>query len=131
MSTLSSKLGRPTKVKPAINISIKEFGATYLLQMLGKDIITQLQKSFPTHWQSLLVLAINRLIYQSPLKNSEFLLEESFLSEELTEATLNKNACSQLLQEVGSNREKIIEFLRQFIQGAEHIVFDVSHITSQ
>jgi len=126
-----SKKGRPAKESLTKNISIKEFGATHFLQHLGVDIIKELQKCFPTQWQSLLVLAINRLIYQAPLKNNDFLLEESFLSEQLREAKLDKNACTQLLQEVGSNREKIVELLRRFIQGAEHIVFDASHITSQ
>jgi hypothetical protein len=125
-----SKKGRPAKEKEVKNISIKEFGASNFLQQIGSDIKAELQKCFPTQWQSLFALALNRLIYQSPLKNCEFLFEESFVSEELTEAKLDKNSCTQLLQVVGGNREKISEFLRQFVKGAEHIVFDTSHITS-
>lgn len=125
-----SKKGRRSKDREPRIVSTKEYGATKFLQNISKDIIDALKKYYPKDWQSLFVLAINRLIYQTPLKNCEFLFEESFLSEEFTEPKLNKRDLTGLMQTIGSNRENISKFLRQFINGSEHIVFDATHITS-
>lgn len=123
-----SKKGRPSKLPKVV--TIKEFGATNFLQIISKDIINTLRVHYPEHWQSLYVLAINRLLYQAPLKNCEFLFEETFLSEEFKDAKLDKHNLTKLLQTVGSNRENISSFLRKFVNGSEHIVFDVTHIIS-
>ncbi len=120
---------RGRKPKPPI-LSTKEFGASSLLQNISQDIIASLKEFFPDNWQSLFVLAINRLIYQAPLKNCEFLFEESFLSETLIDAKLDKHSLTKLLQTIGSDREKISQFLRKFIEGSEHIVFDTTHMIS-
>lgn len=125
-----SKKGRKPKEKERRILTTKEFGATNFLKTISQDIITALKECYPNDWQSLFVLAINRLTYQSALKNCEFLFEESFLSEEFTDAKLDKHSLTKLLQTVGSNREIISKFLRQFVSGSEHIVFDATHMVS-
>lgn len=125
-----SQKGRKPKKIEVRTLSTKEFGATEFLKTQSQDIIASLKEHYPKDWQSLFALAINRLVYQSPLKNCEFLFEESFLSEEFTEAKLDKHSLTKLLQTVGSNRETISKFLRKFIDGSEHIVFDATHIVS-
>ena len=64
------------------NISVKEYGASKFLQSSAADLIAKLAEYFPGEWQSIIILAIQRLIYSAPLKNMEFLYEESYLSEE-------------------------------------------------
>lgn len=127
-----NRRGRPTtKNKIPKIITTKEYGATKFLQDLSSDIITALKEQYPDEWQSLFAISINRLLYQAPLKNCEFLFEESFLSETLKEAKLDKHELTNLLQLLGANREKISKFLKQFIEGSEHVIFDATHLISQ
>lgn len=102
----------------AANISIKEYGASKFLQLHGLDLITKLEEYFPSQWQSIITLAIERLIYSAPLKNMEFLYEESYLSEEYKDLDLSKNSLTQLMQIIGKDREKIAQFMKHFIDSS-------------
>jgi len=125
-----SKKGRTPHASKIRDVSVKEYGATALLQQVSVDIVEVLKEVFPDDWQALFVIATNRLIYQAPLKSCEFLYEESFLSEALKDIKINKNNITDLLQKIGSNREKIAKFMARFVQGSEHILFDATHIVS-
>lgn len=116
--------------KPLPPVTIKEYGATQFLRALGEDIFTELAHTFPTNWQQIATLAMNRLIYQAPLKNNQFLYHESFLSEVMPDLKLDKNTLTQLFDELGSNREKIATFLERFVSGNQQIVFDATHLFS-
>jgi transposase len=118
------------KTKHQLAPCVKEYGATSFLQTIGNDIFTELRMIFPNHWQQLAILAMNRLIYQSPLKNNEFLYQESFLSETFMDLKLDKNSLTDLIQEVGGARDKISSFLGKYVAGEKNIIFDVTHIFS-
>ena len=62
------------KIKRAI--CSKEHGASNILQRIGENIIKNLKISFPEQWQEIYILAIQRLLYQSPLKNMQFHYED-------------------------------------------------------
>jgi len=126
-----SKKGKPKKQSIIRDVSVKEYGATMVLQHLSTDIIEMLKEVFPDDWQTLFTIATNRLIYQAPLKNCEFLYEESFLSETFKDIKINKNNLTDLLQKIGSSRENIAKFMGKFVEGSEHILFDATHIISQ
>jgi len=125
-----TKKGRPPKFKAPMILSTKEYGATFLLQTLAPDIIDALKECFPNDWENLLVLSLNRLLYQAPLKRCEFLFEESFLSETFKKVDLRKNTLTALIQDIGSDRQPIVKFLKTFIEGTEHIIFDATSIIS-
>jgi transposase len=123
---------RPSKMQTMLqNITTKEYGATAALQQVSADIINHLKEAFPKRWEELLALAINRLLHQAPLKNMEFFYKESFLSEQFPSLKLSKNTLTNLMQELGNNNENIANFLRKFVDGSEHLVFDTTHIISQ
>jgi transposase len=110
--------------------AVKEHGASSLLQSIGSDIFHQLANVFPNIWKDIAVLSMHRLIYQSPLKNNEFLYNESFLSESLPGLNLDKNSLTSLIQELGQSRDTIADFLAKFVSGKQNIVFDSTHIFS-
>lgn len=111
--------------------SAKEFGATATLLSLGSEILSALKIHFPLDAHAIFALAMQRLLYQSPLKNMEFYYLESFLSHQLPELNLSKNHLTELLKKFGSDRESIVKFLKQLSSGAAHIAFDTTHIISQ
>jgi transposase len=121
---------RKAKEKQLPAASVKEFGATNFLHTIGKDLFSELSIAFPQIWKQIAVLAMNRLIYQVPLKNNEFLYNESFCSELFGELKLDKNSLTDLMQGLGNAREKIAAFLRQFVSGKKNIIFDATHIFS-
>jgi len=49
-------------------VSVKEYGATHLLQNIGSDIFSELQKVFPNQCKQLVVLAMHRLYIKHPLR---------------------------------------------------------------
>ena len=113
------------------SISVKEYGATSQLQAMNEDLITELKNHFPTNWQELFVIAANRLLYQSPLKNMAMLYEESFISEQYPDLDLNKNDLTALIHKIGEDREKVTKFMNKFVDGSEHLVFDITDTVSQ
>lgn len=113
------------------NISVKEYGASAFLLSSATDLITKLSEYFPYEWQCIITLAIQRLIYSVPLKNMEFLYEESYLSEEYKELDLSKNALTLLMQTIGKDRAKIAKLMKHFIDGSVQLVFDVTNVNSK
>ena len=122
LTSVKTNLSRP--------VSSKEYGASSILRSKSTDIIARLQEAFPDRWRELWALGVNRLLYQSPLKNMEYLYEESYLSEEYPDLNLSKNNLTDLLQTIGEDRGPITNFMSKFIDGSEHLVFDTSHVIS-
>ncbi len=56
--------------------------------------------------------------------------QESWLSEVIKNATLSKNTLGRILEEIGNDREGIVEFLKGFICGDENVLIDLTHIFS-
>lgn len=110
--------------------SIKEYGASYFVYQLQTDIAEALKHYFPEDCQAIAAAAFFRLLYQSPLKNMEFHLSQSFLSESINNLSLAPKNISGLLKKLGGQREKIIAFCRSFIQPGTHLLVDVTHMHS-
>ncbi len=70
-------------------ISVKEYGASSLLMYLSEDIRKALKDDFP-EWRELFVFAYMRLIHNTPIKNLEFLYQNSYLSEMMEASTLSQ-----------------------------------------
>jgi transposase len=113
------------------SLSTKEYGATSQLQEISQDIVNELKESFPSMWQEILVLALLRLLYQARLKNMHLHYEESFISQQHSGLNLGKNSLTDLMQSLGDNREAISAFMRKFVGGSEHLVFDITDVVSQ
>jgi len=108
----------------------KEYGASRYLLKDNKEIIEQIKKYFPDLWREIVVLSTLRLLYQSPLKHIEPHYEDSWLSEDLEGAHLSKNTLHQILEDIGRNREHIVQFLKSFICEGENLLIDLTHIFS-
>jgi hypothetical protein len=52
-------------------VSVKEYSASFLLNIVSTDIIESLQKTF-TQWKDIFIFSMMRLIHLSPLKKVEF-----------------------------------------------------------
>lgn len=108
----------------------KEYGAISLLLRQNKDILKGLKKYFPYWWKELFVLSVMRLMKRAPLKHMQLHYQDSFISEEIRNVRLHKNAIRDLLVEIGANRESIIKFLKLFIFEEENLLIDLTHIFS-
>ncbi len=127
---LSGTKTRKVTLSPSTRISAKEYGATSILRKVASDIVGRLQESFADNWIDIVSLSMNRLLHQSPLKNMEYLYQESYISEEYQNLDLSKNKLTSLLQNLGEERSKVASFMSKFIDGSEHLVFDTTHVTS-
>lgn len=110
--------------------SVKEYGTSSWLLTYNKDIIEALQRFFPYWWRELVALSFMRLLYQCPLKNMAIHWPDLWLSDELAKTRLSPEVLKELLEEIGSNREAVVEFLRSFIHQKEALLIDLTHIFS-
>lgn len=120
------KLDIPTK-----NVCVKEYGATTFLNNVGSQILEKLKSDFSEHWRELWALASYRLLYRAPLKNMEYFLSESYFSEIHNDLDLSKNRLTLLMRDLGSDREKMLHFMRHFIGENAHIIFDTTHLITK
>ena len=66
-------------------VSVKEYGASFLLQLISLDITQELKNNFP-EWKKIFTFACMRLLQVEPLKNVSFLYVTSYLSETMGDA---------------------------------------------
>lgn len=112
------------------NISVKEYGASWLLQSMSKDILKQLKITFPYDWKEIFVLALLRMIEKSPLKNVQFYYHNSFISETLKNTRTSDKFLGHFLREIGMQRELIKDFMRSFMVDTKYGIVDLTHVFS-
>lgn len=123
----------PPKAKAAkieAPITVKEYGAAAVLNELGADILSELKECLPVYGEQIFVTAALRLIEQCPFKRVEHFYKNSYLSETFPRLSLSSGSISGLLGNIGDNREQLVEFMKRFIGGNEHILFDGTAIVS-
>ena len=113
-------------LKAQTPVTVKEYGAFFVLNTIGSDILCNLRNAFPIHGELIFSIAALRVIEQCPFKRVEFFYNNSCLSETYKGLKLSGGDLSKFLEDFGSNREKIIDFMKHFISGNEHIMFDGS-----
>ena len=118
-------------IKAEASITVKESGASSVLTMLGEDILNELKNVFTDHGELIFVIAVLRLIEHCPYKRLENLYKNSFLSETFKGFKLSGGTLSAFLKDFGGNRGKIVEFMKYFIDGSEHVLFDGTSILSK
>ena len=107
---------------------MKEYGASNLFSKLTEDILHKLRRYFPSYGQEIFVMAIQRLLQTAALKDMSYLYENSMLTETLPDLNLSKNRLTEIMQSLGEDREGITQFMKQCVEGSEHIVFDTTHL---
>ncbi len=130
--TRKAKEEKPTFSPEALaNISTRESGASSYLTEISEDVLSGLRKHFPDNYREIFALALGRLLHQAPIKNMDFIYENSILSEHYKDLDLSKNRLTTLMGELGSDRTAIADFMQGFVQGTSNIVFDATHSISK
>lgn len=111
-------------------VTVKEYGASKLISKIGADIIKNLKNIYPEDWESIFSFAALRFFENSPIKNLNYHFIHSFLSELFPNAKLNPKNISELLDILGSKRDKIVEFMNSQKFGSENLIVDLTHIFS-
>ncbi|MFO7657688.1 MAG: transposase [Bacteroidales bacterium] len=111
-------------------IQCKEFGVTQLIVTRFKEYTLILKKTFPEEYKDILAIAYCRFIYRCPLKSIPFRLASSFLPEQLDMKPFGEKHSSGILNRIGSQRDKILQYMKSFIKQEEYILMDAPDIFS-
>lgn len=111
-------------------VTVKEYGASRLINKIGENIKYDLKRIYPEHWESIFSFAILRFFENSPIKNLGYHFTHSHLSELFPNARLSPKNVSDLLDILGSRRDKAVEFMNSQKFGSENLIVDLTHIFS-
>ena len=111
--------------------TIKEYGASKLIDHICKDIIVRLKENYPASWQDIFCMTAERFLNNSPLKNMQTHFIHSELSELYPKANMSPKNISNLLQIIGADRNLMVNFMKGNIIGKEHLIIDSTAIFSQ
>jgi hypothetical protein len=112
------------------NITIKEFGASALLNFVCSGLKEDLKKAFPVDWESIFSFAILRFFKQSPLKNLWHHFRHSYLSNLFAAADIRQSQASFLLDRIGSSRELMLKYMQEKFATKKNLLIDLTHIFS-
>ena len=112
------------------HITIKEFGASALLNHLEQDLKSKLKKYFPNDWEEIFLFAAFRFFESSPMKNLQHHFMHSYFSDIFPMVNLLPKNISQKLEKVGSQREQMILFMKDLAFGSKNLIVDLTHIFS-
>jgi len=113
-----------------VKISVKDYGDFQFIFLQNQDIIDSLKLLFPTWWQQIFIAALFRFTHQSPIRQFEFLYQNSYVSEVYKDVKMSDKTYTKCLQEVGAQRLSIVEFLKKFNRGCEYVLIDTTHVIS-
>lgn len=113
------------------SISTKSTGLGCFLDPLLSDVLAALKKHFSEDANAIYCASLMRLAHQTPLKNMNAHLQENFLSESFPLVSLSDKKVSSLLKGIGSDRERINHFFREFSRNGENILMDITAIHSK
>src|SRR5574341_57235 len=111
-------------------ITVKEFGASYFINSIASNILELLKENYPAHWKEIFVFSTMRLFHSSPLKNVSHYYNSSHLSDVFSDAKVSPKSLSELLFSVGMERGKMVNFMKNFVEGSEFLVIDLTHVFS-
>lgn len=111
------------------NLSTKDYGLWAFISEGCKDIIDGVKQYFPQQWEWIAVALYCRLVHTSPLKNMSFYYKRSYLSE-VFDISVNSKTMTTLIKDLGSNREPIIQYMRQLSGDKNLILMDATSIVS-
>lgn len=125
----------PPKHKRTLKIervTIKEFGGTVLINHITEELQTKLEAIYPNEWKTIFSIVAIRFFHNSPMKNMKHHYIHSYLSDLFADLDLNPKAVSNTIQKLGSDREKMVLFMRELVgQSSENLIIDLTHIFSE
>ena len=119
--------------KPLRPLTVKEYGATYLIFSVIDDVINKLADIFPSCFKELITAASMKVLHHCPAKNMDFFFRCSYLSERYPDVSLSEKRISSLFREIGSMRDSITSFFRSLINKREndYVLMDATHLFSK
>ena len=110
-------------------IAVKEYGASFLLRSISRDLISTLAECFP-EWKEIFVFACMRLMHTSAMKNVEFHYRTSYLSEMIRDAHVSPESLGNMLRSIGMDRASEVKFMKVFMKGDRYLAVDLTHVLS-
>lgn len=108
-----------------------EYGASFLLESLGSDILSNLNETFSSKLSNqIFEMAKIGLVSPSPFKRMELIYSNSYDSRLRPNLPLSPSTITSVLNEIGSNREAQLNFMRKYYDGTEFIIFDGTRLVS-
>lgn len=108
-----------------------EYGASFLLESLGNDILSNLNETFSSKLSNqIFEMAKIGLVSPSPFKRMELIYPNSYDSRLRPNLPLSPSTITSVLNEIGSNREAQLNFMRKYYDGTEFIIFDGTRLVS-
>lgn len=108
-----------------------EYGASFLLESLGNDIPSNLNETFSSKLSNqIFEMAKIGLVSPSPFKRMELIYSNSYDSRLRPNLPLSPSTITSVLNEIGSNREAQLNFMRKYYDGTEFIIFDGTRLVS-
>jgi len=114
------------------DISVKILGDVYLLQTIAQRLNLEqiLKQVFPLQYKEILAMAYYQITQSSPSYLFQYWIEERQLT---GVKSLDSSAISELHQELGKSKDKMLEFQYQWIeklQPIEAVYYDITSISS-
>lgn len=113
----------PKVAEPKVG-EVKECGLSHYILDQQSDCISKLKEIFPHDWTRIVALAYCRLRYQSPMRRVMGDFSDSYLSMKIGTAGLSANALSGFLHDLGTKRDKILEYMKANIDPCDGLIFD-------
>jgi len=110
--------------------TIYEYGNSYLLQELSKEITGYLQESFYDSWREIIACAIVKTIEPVPLKLIKSRWEKLHLSTKIS-ASVSPNTLTDVLKNIGKDYASQKEFFDKLSDKSKTLLFDLSSIFSR
>ena len=110
-------------------IVIKEYGFYCFLQQHCVDMLAALKKYFPSLWKQILVMAYDRLVFHSTIRNMDYHYQRSFLSE-AHQVDLGEKTARYHLRDIGRARTNATRYMKSFIKAGDHVLIDATNIYS-
>ncbi len=108
-----------------------EYGASFLLESLGNDILSNLNGTFSSKLSDqIFEMAKIGLVSPSPFKRMDLIYSNSYDSRLRPNLPLSPSTITSVLNEIGSNREAQLNFMRKYYDGTEFIIFDGTRLVS-
>lgn len=111
-------------------LQTREYGACNFILNRFQDYIKQTEEIFPDIWKEIISMAFIRLMYNSSIKDTAFRFEYSYISQIYQDITLGEKRVSALYRKIGTDREKVVNFMQSFFPKDDCILFDGTQFIS-
>ena len=117
-------LAAPSKV-----IRLTEYGIYELFaQLAGDSIIAPLKRHFPKEYQRIYTLAMLRLSHHCTSANAKTLFDRSIFKVIYPALTLGERSYGTFMKQLGSQQDRMISFMKEFVPQDATILFDGTNI---